>query len=86
MALNRASVATDITIASDMSYQVQVNFFDSADPATILWAETMILPAGSTVAQLQAQVIARGQQVRTGLANQAAARAQVPAGTTVTVP
>jgi hypothetical protein len=86
MALNRAKVATDITVGADMSYIVVIQFFDSVDPATILWEETMTLSAGSTVAQLQSQVVARGQVIRQGLANQAAARTQVPAGTTVTVP
>jgi hypothetical protein len=86
VALNRAKVAADITVGADGTYFVIAAFFDIADPATILWEETMQMSAASTVPQLQARVIERGQTIRQYLANQASARAQVPLGTTVTVP
>lgn len=87
MALNRARVASDINVnLVTRDYLVPIEFFDATDPLTVLWAETMEISAGATTAQLQAAVIARGQQLRTGLANQAAARVAVPSGTTVTVP
>jgi hypothetical protein len=86
MALNRARVVGDIDVTNELAYFLTVEFFDSAAPATVLWSEPMTVPIGATTAQLQAKVIERGQAVRAALATQAAARAAVPAGTTVTVP
>lgn len=86
MALNRARVAKDIGINQDMGFQVTIEFFDSAVPGTVLWADTFSIPANATTTQLQAAVIARGQQVRTGLAALAAAQTAVPNQTVVTVP
>lgn len=86
MALNRARVAKDIDITNDMSYQVVVEYFDSANPGAVLWSETFTIPSNATVAQLEAQVVTRGQQVRVGLANLAAAKLAVPNGTVTTVP
>lgn len=90
MALNRAQVTNDISIeatsGNGFNYVVQVSFFDSAAPTTILWTETFHLPIGSTTAQLQAAVVAKGNEVRTVLAQQAAARVAVPVNTTITVP
>jgi hypothetical protein len=97
MALNRASVSQPITINADMSYPVRVQFWDSADPlnsgvvppalpVSVLWEETVTVPASATTAQLQAVVLARGSVIKQGLANQAAARAQVPLGTAITIP
>lgn len=85
MALNRARVVADITITGNMSYQVQVEFFDSAATSVVLWAETFIVPPNATTTQLQNIIVARGQEVRAGLAAQAAARVSVPNGTVVTV-
>lgn len=86
MPINRAKTANDITVGADGTYFVVVDFFDVADPATILWEDAMQMPAGSTTGQLQARVVARGQELRQFLANQAGARTQIPVGTTVTVP
>lgn len=86
MALNRARVARDIGITQDMGYEVVIEFFDSAAPGTVLWAETFTVSANATTQQLQSVVVARGQQVRQGLANLAAAQLAVPNGTVVTVP
>lgn len=86
MALNRAKVTKDIALTNDMSFSVIVDYFDSAAPATILWSETFTVAANATTAQLQAQVVARGQAIRTGLAALAAAQTAVPVNTTVTVP
>ncbi len=86
MALNRARVAKDIGITQDMGYQVAIEYFDSVTPGTVLWSETFTVPASATTAQLQALVVARGQQVRTGLANLAAAQIAVPNQTVITVP
>lgn len=86
MALNRARVAKDIGITNDMSYQVVIEYFDSAVPGTVLWSETFTVPPSATTAQLQAQVVARGQVVRQGLAALAAAQVAVPNQTVVTVP
>lgn len=89
MALNRARVAKDIGIQSTgngFSYLVAVEFFDSAVPGTVLWPETFLIPLGATTAQLNAAVVARGQEMRLVLAAQAAAQAAVPNQTVVTVP
>jgi hypothetical protein len=86
MALNRARVARDISLNNDMSFMVLVEFFDSAAPSTVLWSETFVVPASATTTQLQAQVVARGQAIRQGLANLATAQATVPNGTVTTVP
>jgi hypothetical protein len=87
MALNRARVASDINVnLVTLDYLVPIEFFDNADPSTVLWAETIAISGGATTAQLQAAVIARGQQIRAGLTSQAGARTAVPSGTTVTVP
>lgn len=86
MALNRARVAKDIGITQSMDYQVVIEYFDSVVPGTVLWSETFTVPASATTAQLQAQVVARGQQVRAGLAALAAAQVAVPNQTVVTVP
>jgi hypothetical protein len=87
MALNRARVAGDINVnLVTLDYLVPVEFFDSADPATVLWAETMSISAAATTTQLRNAVIDRGLQLRTGLANQAGARTAVPSGFTITVP
>lgn len=86
MALNRARVSKDIGLTNDGSYTVAVEFFDSANPTVDLWTESFVVSANATTAQLQSLVVARGQQVRTMLANLAAAQAAVPAGTVVPVP
>jgi hypothetical protein len=97
MALNRASVSQPITINADMSYPVRVQFWDSTDPlnsgvvppalpVSVLWEETVTVPASATTTQLQAVVLARGSVIKQGLANQAAARTQVPLGTAITIP
>jgi hypothetical protein len=87
VALNRARVAQPLSVDDGLSvYVVVVEFFDSADPSTVMWAEQFRIPFGSTTAQLQALVIARGQTVRASLASLAAAQAAVPVNTTVTVP
>lgn len=85
MALNRAKVSRDIGLTSDLAYSVVVDYFDSNAPGTILWSETFTVPLGATTAQLQAVVVARGQEVRAALALLAAAQVAVPNGTTVTV-
>lgn len=86
MALNRARVAKDIGITQEMGYQVVIEYFDSATPTVVLWSETFTVSANATTQQLQAVVVARGQQVRQGFANLAAAQLAVPNGTVVTVP
>ncbi len=86
MALNRARVREDIGLTGGLSYLVLVDFFDSADPNTVLWTETFELPLTSTTTQLSNRVVERGQTIRAALAALAAARAAVPSGTTVTVP
>lgn len=86
MPLNRARVADPIGVTTDLQYIVAVEFFDSADSATVLWREDIIVPLGATTAQLQAKVVARGQDIRAGFAARDAARVAVPQGTTVTVP
>lgn len=91
MALNRARVPAGKDIGLAMSgngftYAVVIEFFDSAAPSTVLWSETFQIPLGATTAQLQAVVVARGQEVRAALAAQLAAQTAVPAGTTITVP
>lgn len=91
MALNRARVPAgkDIglsTSGNGFTYTVVIEYFDSAAPSTVLWSETFQIPLAATTTQLQAAVVARGQEVRTALAAQAAAVAAVPAGTVVTVP
>lgn len=85
MALNRAKVATDIGISGSLAFVVSVDYFDNADPATVLWQEVFILPLTTSTAELQARVVERGQTIRQALAALAAARAAVPANTTVTV-
>lgn len=87
MALNRARVTLPISVDDGLSvYVVVVEFFDSADSTTVLWAEQFRVPFGSTTGQLQALVVARGQTVRSGLATLAAAQTAVPQGTTIVVP
>jgi hypothetical protein len=86
MALNRARVTNPIGLSTDLNYVVDVEFFDSVDPATILWRESFTVPLGATTGQLQAVVVKRGQEIRAALAAQLAAQQAVPNGTTVTVP
>lgn len=86
MALNRARVAQDISLTDNLDYFVQIEFFDSAQPAVVLRAEALRVPIGATTAQLQALVVARGATIRTALAAAAAANVAVPVGTVVTVP
>lgn len=86
MALDRARVANDIALSSDLSYLVSVEYFDSAAPGTVLWRENFTVPIGATTAQLQAVVTTRGQAIRAAFAAQAAARVAVPNQTVVTVP
>ena len=85
MALDRAKVSDDISLSNNLYYIVPVQFFDSADPNTILWAETFVLPRPATVAQLQAQVVSRGRELRAAFADRDTARTAVPNGTTVTI-
>lgn len=86
MALNRARVSKDIGMMNDLSFLVVVEYFDSAAPSTVLWSETFQVSRNATTPQLQAIVVARGQEVRSGLAGLASAQAAVPNGTVVTVP
>lgn len=86
MALNRARIAKDAGINNDLSYQVAVEYFDVAAPGTVLWSETFTVPANATLTQLQNRVIARGQDVRTGLTGLASLQASLPIGSTLTVP
>jgi hypothetical protein len=86
MALNRARVTNPIGLSPDLNYVVDVEFFDSVDPATVLWRESFTVPLGATTGQLQAVVVKRGQEIRAALAAQLAAQQAVPNGTTVTVP
>lgn len=86
MALNRARVAKDIALTNDLNYLVVIEYFDSADSATVLWTETFVVPLNATTAQLQAQVVARGQAVRSAQSSLAAAKIAVPNQTVVTVP
>lgn len=89
MALNRVRVVKDIGLeqgANGFNYAVAVEFFDSANSGVVLWPETFIVPLGATTTQLQAVVVARGQEVRLALAALAAAQASVPSGMVVTVP
>lgn len=85
MALNRARVAAPIDVTTDLQYIVLIEFFDSADSATVLWKENVIVPLGATTAQLSAKVVDRGQKIRDAFAARDAARVVVPNGTTVTV-
>lgn len=86
MALNRAHVVADIGLSSSLYYVVEVEFFDSVAPTTVLWRETFVVSRGTTTTQLQAMVVARGQEVRDAFAARDAARLAVPNGTTITVP
>lgn len=86
MAINRARVADDIGLSGSLYLVVPVEYYDVADPVSVLWAETFTVPRGTTTAQLQAQVIARGQEVRSAYAARDAARSAVPIQTTITVP
>jgi hypothetical protein len=91
VALNRARIPAgkDIGLSAagnGFAYSVVIEYFDSVTPGTVLWNETFQVPLGATTAQLQAQVVARGQEVRLALAAQVAAQTAVPAGTTITVP
>lgn len=86
MALNRARVALDIQLTADLNYSVQIDYFDIADPLTVLATETFVVPQNATTAQLQAQVVARGQALRTAFAALVAARVAVPNQFVVSVP
>lgn len=86
MALNRARVAADITLSSDLAYIVTIEYFDSANAAAVLWREIFTVPIGATTGQLQTAVVDRGQAIRAALAAQSGAQAAVPSGTVVTVP
>lgn len=86
MALNRARVATDITLSSDLAYIVTIEYFDSVTPGTVLWREIFTVPLGATTTQLQTAVTTRGQSIRAGLAALAAAQTAVPNQTVITVP
>jgi hypothetical protein len=86
MALNRARVTNPIGLSTDLDYVVDVEFFDSVDPATILWRESFTVPLGASPVQLQAVVVKRGKDIRDAFAAQLAAQQAVPNGTTVTVP
>jgi hypothetical protein len=89
MALNRARVAKDLGIqssANGFNFLVVIEYFDSAASGVTLWAETFTIPFGATTTQLQATVVARGQEVRAALATLASAQTSVPNQTVVTVP
>ena len=86
MPINRARVAEDVNISSDLYYVVAIEYFDNAAPQTTIWRETFSVPRGTTTAQLQALVVDRGQEIRGALAARDAARTVVPNGTVVTVP
>lgn len=87
MALNRARVnAQGVTLTDGLSYQVTIEFFDSAVPATVLRTETFVLPLDTTTDQLIARVVERGQTIRFALAALASARAAVPALAETPVP
>ena len=86
MALDRAKIKDDISLTSSLYYLVVVDFFDSADPGTILWTEAFQLPRPATVQQLSDRVVTRGQELRAAFADRTAARNAVPVGTTVTIP
>jgi hypothetical protein len=86
MALNRARVTAPIGLSTDLNYVVDVEFFDSVDPAAVLWRESFTVPLGASPVQLQAVVVKRGKDIRDALAAQLAAQQAVPNGTTVTVP
>lgn len=89
MALNRAKVSKDIglsTASNGFNFVIPVDYFDIAAPSTILASETFSMPVGITSTELQNIVIRRGQEIRTALAQLAAAQTAVPNGTTVTVP
>lgn len=86
MALNRARVALDIQLTADLNYSVQIDYFDIADPLVVIVTEAFVVPLNATVGQLQAQVVARGQALRSAYASLAAARVAVPNQTVVTVP
>lgn len=86
MALNRAKVASDISLSASLYYVVSIQYFDNAAPTVILWAETFVVPRSTSTAELQAMVVKRGQEIRAAFADQEAARTAVPNGTTITVP
>ncbi len=85
MALNRARVAADINLSTNLWYVVDVEYFDSEAPQVVLWRETFTLPLTTTDTELGDRVVERGRTVREALAQLANARTVVPAGTTVPV-
>lgn len=85
MALNRARVSKDIGLTNSGDYLVIVEYFDSAAPTVVLWAETFNISRGTSTTQLQALVVAKGQERRGWLSDLAAAQLAVPSGTVVTV-
>lgn len=85
MALNAARVSAPIEITENQ-FSVPVEFYDSADAATVIWAETVKMTLDSSVAQLAARVTERGQAVRALLAKRDAARVAVPVSTSITIP
>jgi len=93
----RAYVARDIAATQEGLLAVTIYYYDDADPyyvginasnppGNVLWAKSWDLPIGTTVAQLQAAVVAEGQKARTYKQAEASAQTAVPKGTTVAIP
>lgn len=78
----------DVGRAGDSAQiQVVVVYFDDADPATILHGPvTFNFPRDKKLADIRAEILSEGQNVRDAIAQVTALRAQFPAGTTIAVP
>lgn len=82
----QARVSDDIQTSPDNRLTIAIEFFDDTDPNTVLHARTWTLAIGTTIAQLQAEVIREGQAARLAFTTMQSARVSVPKGATVAIP
>lgn len=93
----RAYLIDDIKLTATSKFEVNVVYYDDADPenadvsatvppSVVLHAKVWAVPQTITTAELQANVVSEGQSARSSLARLATARAQVPRGTRVAIP
>lgn len=52
-----------------VDFVLSVEFFDDADPATVLLREDIAFPAGMTLAEIRADIKARGAKERAVMSN-----------------
>jgi hypothetical protein len=81
-----ARIAEEVAADNAVDRLMSVVFFDDQAPAVVLWRKTYSTAEVDSLADLRAAVIAEGQAARARWQKMNAARAQLPAGSTVAIP